>query len=395
MCALTASLAQSPLPTWKKGYLDIHQINTGKGESSFFIFPDGTTMLLDAGAAGSQKPWATDPKPNDSKTPGQWIAEYIKPLIQQTKNNELDYMMLSHFHWDHMGNTTDTTPLSSTGDYKVTGISEVGDLVPFKKLIDRDFPLYNYPVIQDSPNAKNYIQFVQSKIKHNGISAEKIRVGSHNQVKLEHDAQAFPQFQVRNVAANGYIWTGIDTLYRNYMPELKNMKEMPSENHMSIALKISYGKFDYFTGADISVRDHEMAGPEEYWKDIETPISLVTGPVEALKANHHGNYDANSVAFLRNLQPRVIVIPTWGASQPAMSVYRRMISKKTYPGDRDIFATNIMEETRIVFDVSQLKSEQGHVLIRVYENSDYEVFVLDDSKPGHHVLKKFGPYKSN
>src|SRR5699024_10446593 len=37
-----------PLPAWKRGMLDIHQINTGTGDSGFYIFPDGTTMLLDA-----------------------------------------------------------------------------------------------------------------------------------------------------------------------------------------------------------------------------------------------------------------------------------------------------------------------------------------------------------
>ena len=38
-----------PLPAWKEGYLDLHHINTGRGSSAYYIFPDGTTMLLDAG----------------------------------------------------------------------------------------------------------------------------------------------------------------------------------------------------------------------------------------------------------------------------------------------------------------------------------------------------------
>ena len=37
------------LPPWQTGYLDIHHINTGHGDAAFYIFPDGTTMLLDAG----------------------------------------------------------------------------------------------------------------------------------------------------------------------------------------------------------------------------------------------------------------------------------------------------------------------------------------------------------
>ena len=34
---------------WRPGELDIHFIQTGCGEQSFFIFPDGTTMLVDCG----------------------------------------------------------------------------------------------------------------------------------------------------------------------------------------------------------------------------------------------------------------------------------------------------------------------------------------------------------
>ena len=40
-----------PLPPWTRGTLDIHQLSTGRGNAAFFIFPDGTTMLFDAGAA--------------------------------------------------------------------------------------------------------------------------------------------------------------------------------------------------------------------------------------------------------------------------------------------------------------------------------------------------------
>ena len=37
-------------PGWRAGELDIHFIHTGVGEQTFFIFPDGTTMLLDSGS---------------------------------------------------------------------------------------------------------------------------------------------------------------------------------------------------------------------------------------------------------------------------------------------------------------------------------------------------------
>ena len=39
------------LPQWEEGYFDIHSINSGRGESFYYIFPDGTTLLIDAGGA--------------------------------------------------------------------------------------------------------------------------------------------------------------------------------------------------------------------------------------------------------------------------------------------------------------------------------------------------------
>jgi hypothetical protein len=40
------------LPVWIPGTLDIHQIVTGRGNAAHMMFPDGTTLLLDAGDAG-------------------------------------------------------------------------------------------------------------------------------------------------------------------------------------------------------------------------------------------------------------------------------------------------------------------------------------------------------
>ena len=129
------------LPSWSEGYLDIHAINTGNGECTFFIFPDGTTMLVDAGAALTPPPESL-PKPNDSKSPGQWISRYIMHMLKEFPVKKLDYMVLTHFHWDHMGGISAEMPISASGAYQLSGITEVGDNIRFDKVIDRDWPDY-------------------------------------------------------------------------------------------------------------------------------------------------------------------------------------------------------------------------------------------------------------
>src|SRR4051812_11447141 len=68
-----------PLPAWSRGTLDIHQISTGRGNSALFVLPDGTTMLVDAGAVGDGTKMAdAEQRPDASRTSGGWIVHYIE-----------------------------------------------------------------------------------------------------------------------------------------------------------------------------------------------------------------------------------------------------------------------------------------------------------------------------
>jgi len=69
------------LPRWQDGYVDIHHINTGMGDCTFFVFPDGTTMLFDAGEMDLTNPRTVGPRnsiqtPDATKSPGEWIVNY-------------------------------------------------------------------------------------------------------------------------------------------------------------------------------------------------------------------------------------------------------------------------------------------------------------------------------
>src|SRR5580658_7700091 len=79
----------APLPAWTPGTLDIHQIATGRGNSALIIMPDGTTLLVDAGAAGDGIA-ETDPHPDASRPPGQWIVRYLQRHLPKGASS-LDY----------------------------------------------------------------------------------------------------------------------------------------------------------------------------------------------------------------------------------------------------------------------------------------------------------------
>lgn len=395
--ALASEKVGTPLTPWTEGYLDIHHINTGRGESSLLILPDGTSMLVDAASSLEASDWSTKPKPNDSRTPGEWIARYAAAALKNAPEKKLNYAIISHFHTDHMGAVNAKTKTSPAGGYQLSGITEVGEHLPIEKMIDRNWPTYNWPVKLDDPKMENYKRFLKWQTANKGMAVEQFRVGDNRQIALRYHPEKFPSFEVRNISANGWVWTGKGTEKQNHFPALKELEEnnYPRENKCSIAIRLSYGRFDYFTGGDTDMGDSETAQPADKWKDIEAPVGKATGPVDVCKSNHHANYDANSVGFIAALRPRVFVVQTWGATQPAISVYRHMKSKAIYPGPRDIFFTNLMEESKLVLHIKDHDTPRGHIVIRVSPGgAEYFVYVLEDSDESRSVKSIHGPYAS-
>lgn len=395
-----------PLPPWQKGQLDIHQINTGLGDAALFVLPDGTSMLLDAGAVLDRKrppKYDAPPVPNGSRRGGEWIAHYIRNVHPAgAAAAALDYAIITHFHSDHMGTLKPDAPRSATGAYQLAGITDVGDQIPIRVLIDRVWPDYSEPRLQSEPAMTNYREFQRWHREHRGMRVERFEAGRNDQIVLVHAPKEFPQFEIRNIAVNGYIWTGTGSETRNRFPE----SDPPDENNRSMAFRLRYGKFDYFNGGD-------MAGEPskgKAWREMETAVAWMVGPVDAYALNHHGTKDATNAFFLSVLQPRIHISSIYAASQPGPDVMRRMLSQDTYPGPRDIFLTNAIWEGRrnnmvVLFgeeDAAWLESQikvatgsQGHVVVRVATGGDsYHVLLLDDRDERMLVKSVHGPYQS-
>jgi len=358
------------LPPWAPGFLDIHQIQTGRGNAAFVVFPDGTSLLIDAGAVPDRPgPEIGPERPNASRTPGEWIARYIQKF---NPNPALDYVLITHYHDDHMG-----------------AIDTVGRLVPIRVLLDRG----DTPPPAPGPLWDRYREFRQI---FGGVS-ERLVPGRSDQIVLKHSAAAYPEFEVRNVAANGEVWTGAGTRTTPVFPPDWNtlpQDEQPTENERSLALRIRYGRFDYFTGGDLPgvPLDNLPA-----WHDLETSVARAVGPVDVLVLNHHGWLDTTNAFFLATLRPRVVVIPAWHATHPDHGVLRRLLSTRIYPGPRDLFTTTLLDAPRTIFSYlgQPFQSTEGHVVIRVLPGGGrYSVYVLDDRDESYRITAIAGPYEA-
>ncbi|HVP00062.1 MAG TPA: MBL fold metallo-hydrolase [Bryobacteraceae bacterium] len=373
LCVHSAS-AQTigqPLPPWSPGTLDIHQIQTGRGNAAFLIFPDGTTLLVDAGEVPDRPGLEIGPaRPNATRRPGEWIAQYIRDFAPRTPAT-LDYVLITHYHDDHMA-----------------AIDAVGRAIPIRSLLDRG----ETPAPAAGPLVDHYRQFRRDF----GGSAETLRPGRADQIAATRNGRQYPGFEVRNVAVNGEIWTGQgDATRLAFPPGWSAMPKdlQPGENSFSAALRIRCGHFSYFTGGDlVGVPLDNLPS----WHDLETPVARAIGAVDVLVLNHHGWLDTTNPFFLRTLQPRVVVVPAWHASHPDHGVLRRLVSPRVY-SPADLFTTTLLDAPRAVFSYLRepFKSSEGHIVVRVQPGgAAYRVFILDDHNAEHLIRAIYGPYST-
>ena len=404
---------------WKEGMLDMHFINTTAGECVFIIFPDGTQLLVDA--AGSMTPTGGSSVTNteirsrwdplaEGILYGQFIADYIKKCMRWTGNYDIDYALLSHFHNDHFGGCTSGMAYSDNSNtYKKQSFPYLMDTFSIGLLMDRGYPDYDYPfdmatkAVGNADNCANYIKAVKWHVANKGLKAEMFRAGAADQIVLKRAPEKYPSCVVQNLVVNGELWTGTGTATTKRFPDKSTINgdgsaasdNCPTENALSAAFKLSYGKFDAFLGGDLCYNGVSTLS----WKDIETPTAQVCGKVEVMKADHHGVAKTHGCgndigSAMKYLQPQVWVVNTWADTQPRPD---KLTEVSNFLPLMDIFCTNIPQSTLdTVGDTigSRICGSNGHCLVRVNEGGDsFNVYMLTDSDRKMTVKSINGPYK--
>lgn len=399
------------LPAWTEGTLDVHSISTGRGESYLYIFPDGTTLIVDAAGAlltpelcaqqGIAGP--LDFKPNGNISSAKVIADYVEHFNPNGK--VVDYWMNSHFDTDHMGNFPETYAATSSlsasiqkhpeGGFYLNGINELGTLLDFKKIIDRG---YTTPVNRSTEKRfKDYIKFLDWTKKTKGTVYEEANVGHADQVVMTHNPSKYNDFSIRILCGGGKYWTGTGENWKaNYptkadgSPDVATIKaDDPKENVYSVGFMLSFGKFDLFTAGDLQYNGR-TATP---WFDSEKPLIPVVKQVEVMKACHHGTSNTNSPELLKVLAPSTLLISPWRTVQPNPETLARF---KAVNQNVNMFTTGVETQNKALLNdiSSSMKSWGGHIVVRVAPNGEYKVYVLDDNNQQYKVKSIHGKYFS-
>ena len=309
-CAVGGGKTGVQYEGWIKGHFQIHFIYTGASESVFLIFPDGTTMVIDCGDfdAASRGELAMPLLPDGSCHAGEWIARYVKRV--NPNGADVDYMLISHFHRDHMGTVKWCKDVVRRGnrDYHLTGFSLAAETLHFRTAIDRTGGAFDSrELFEPSENQFPYLlDCLYGYLKaRDGLEVEKLRLGATGQIVCRHGGAE--GFSVKNICSNGRLALADGGALDTLRPGGK-MPWYWNENHLSCGHVFRYGKFRFFTAGDFSGSAMDANGvtllPEEHL------AKTLTGPVSAAKVNHHG-YESMPDSLLRALRAKVYAACTW------------------------------------------------------------------------------------
>ena len=386
-----------PYSGWKKGEFDIHFISTGACESSFQIFPDGTTMLLDAGDCGHEHyKDGTVEKPDMTRRPGERIARYISRARPDI--DKIDYVMASHFHNDHTGDARYGAGMTEGRDpnYQLSGIAHVGEFYRFGTAFDRGYPTYDKPTDWAPTEREHLRAFWTYKEKTDGLKREKFEVGALDQIKLVNAPDQY-DFHIRNVCCNAVLWTGKEGETLDYFATWPNNMDQKNENTRSIVMVYNYGPFRFYTGGDASGVLRDADGKD---LDFEGAIGRAVGEVDVCKANHHSYKDAMPKTFTDAVNARVYCVCVWDRWHLQDNTATSMVlDENGKPKDKLMCPTGIHQDNAEMMEGKawrdRLVEGGGHVVVKAYDGgAKYKVYYLTDDDESMNVKLVFGPFDS-
>ena len=316
---------------WRPGHFQFHSIYTGVGESSFLIYPDGTTMLLDCGDhdAINRGALAVPVLPNGERRAGEWIARYVQRV--NPAKTEVDYMVLSHFHADHSGcmahhaGIRDGVPLS--------GFGHAAEWLTFRRAVDRGYPDYADPFPFRSGErlgSKELMERVYGVLKkRDGLTVEAARLGAADQYPPLRNPSFCKDFGIRNVAVNGKVALADGTV-RNVLAGYPRERwhHILGENGLSICHLITYGKFRLLTTGDFS---ETLPTRDGTGHRIEDDLADAVPRVDVAKIPHHG-HRSMSAKLAAKLSPRVWLSGVWDQLHNTADTMERI--DRAYDGER-------------------------------------------------------------
>ena len=364
--------AMPTYPGWKPGELDIHFIHTGVGEQTFFILPDGTTILLDCGDMYRPQYLQHIPRvPSAERLGGEWVSRYVQRLV---KERTIDYFLLSHWHSDHCGGPALRCKTTDDGR-KVCGVTLFAEDFAIRHYFDHQYPRSGEHALNPSRDSlemmRAWIPYMKNRC---GMQPHAFEVGAKNQIAMLRDPKTYAAtFEIRNLFANAVYWDGRGGTV-DYAPEYARLAPEHGggrigENTLSMGIRVKYGAFTAYFGGDIDFPDYEAR------------LGSVVGPVDVCKMNHHGCFSAMGAPFCRAVKAQAYMSSVWSPNQVTDANLPNMASRELYAGERCIMPSFVPGVCRAALRgrdfMSDVVDVAGHRVFKVAPGGrTFEAFVL-------------------
>lgn len=237
----------------KTAPLTIYAIDVEGGQATLFVSPSGQSMLVDTG-------W-----PGFNGRDADRIASAAKAAGVQ----QIDYLVITHYHQDHVGGVTQLADRMKIGTFIDHG----------ENLEDSEQTRNGYAAYQTvlaKTHGKRLTVKPGDRIPISGIDVQ-VLVGARERIHQPLGGAGQP-----------------NPLCQTEPPP----PDDPSENSASLGMLITYGKFRFLDLGDLTKkREVELVCPNN-------PI----GRMDVFLVSHHGLNQSNSHALVQAVHPRVAIM---------------------------------------------------------------------------------------
>jgi competence protein ComEC len=233
------------------GLLHISSIDVEGGQATLIVTPSGQSMLVDTG-------W---PDANGRD------AERIATAAQDAGIRHIDFLLITHYHMDHVG-----------------GVTELAKRLPIGTFIDHG------PDAETDAQAKKLYAAYESLAS----TGKRLTVKPGDVIPLH-------GVKVEILTSNGEHIQSLLPGAGRTNPACADVKPLgadPSENARSLGFLLTYGKFRFLDLGDLTW-DKEL--------ELMCPANRI-GRVDVYLVSHHGMDISNSPALVRAVQPRVAIM---------------------------------------------------------------------------------------
>jgi beta-lactamase superfamily II metal-dependent hydrolase len=249
LCALLLVLSWAPRALARP--LEIFFVDVEGGQATLIVSPSGQSLLIDTGWRGFE---GRD-------------ADRIVQAARAAKIKQIDYLLITHYHRDHVG-----------------GVTQLADQMKIVHFLDHG------PNTEDSKVVKeDYSDYVKV-----------IQRGEHMVLKAG-DTVPIKGLSVKVLTANGdHIQTPLEDAGKPnpYCATTPKRETDPSENARSVGVLVTFENFRFLDMGDLTWnKELELMCPNN-------PI----GTVDVLLVSHHGLNQSNSPALVDAVHPRVAIM---------------------------------------------------------------------------------------